>query len=182
MSYVLTPDWSTLPTALLPIAKDHLRITFSDDDASITRFIGFAIGYFEKFTGQAVFSGSVAWSPDLSTGASRYQCPLQPVASFTITSVAGGGDVAAQYRLEAASPVEPVWLARIDGTAFHSDAVIGLVVGHASAITIDPSMLGTILRVTGTLYEHRESISAITIEQVPFWLNDLMGGHWIPRA
>jgi len=182
MSYALTPDWITLPAALLPIAKEHLRITFNDDDASISRMIGFAIGYFENFNGVAVFGGAVAWSPPLTTGASKYETPIRPVASFTISSVLGGGNVAPLYGLEASSPIAPVYLARLDGTAFHSDAVISLVVGYADATKLPPTVLASILRVTATLYENRESISAIPLDQMPFWLNDLMGVHWIPRA
>jgi hypothetical protein len=33
-----------------------------------------------------------------------------------------------------------------------------------------------------TLYEHRESVSVLSPDQMPFWLNDMLGGLWIPRA
>ena len=39
-----------------------------------------------------------------------------------------------------------------------------------------------ILRMTASLYEHRESISTLSLDQMPFWMNDLMGGLWMPRA
>ena len=184
MSYVLTSDYAALPAALLPIAKEHLRVLFNDEDASITRMIGYAIGYFENFCDVSVFGGSAVWSPVLTTGASAYEIPtqLRPVSSFTVTSVLGGGTVSSLYELRSSSPVAPIWLARKDGTAFHTDAVITLAIGYAGAAAIPPSVLGTIMRVTATLYENRESISAVSLEQMPFWLNDLMGAHWVPRA
>jgi hypothetical protein len=180
MSHVLTPDYATLPAAILPLAKEQLRIDFTDDDATITRQIGAAISYFEKFTGQQIFGAEVAWTPLLELGWSAYPTPVQPVRSFTV--LVESVDVSAEYELRARSAVEPVYLAKIDGTAFPAAAAITLQAGYDDAATIDPSILDVILRVTAALFEHRESISAISIEQVPFWLNDLMGGHWIPRA
>lgn len=182
MSHVLTPNWTALPAALLPIAKEQLRIDFTDDDASITRMIGWAIGYFENFTSLTIFSGSVAWSPPLDTGLSMYQCPVRPVVSFTVSSVAGGGDVSSQYKLVANSLIEPVYLQRSDGSAFHGDAAITLTVGFTDPAKLAPSVMATIMRITAAQYENRESISAITVDQIPFWLNDLMIGHWVPVA
>jgi uncharacterized phiE125 gp8 family phage protein len=179
-SYAITADWTTLPTALLPLAKQHMRVDFSDDDTVITEYLKWAISYFEKISGWQVFGAAVDWLPDLETDASRYQCPVQPVASFTVMS--GAVDVSAEYELEKASLVEPVWLARKDGTAFHDDAEITLTAGYTDITKIEPSALAGILRVAGTLYEHRESITTLSLDQMPFWLNDLLGGHWIPRA
>jgi hypothetical protein len=180
MSYVLTPDWTTLPTALLPLAKAQLHITFTDDDAQITRQIASAISYFEKFNGLQIFGAAVAWSPILELGWSAYPTPVQPVRSFTV--LVDTVDVSTEYELRQRSAVEPVYLVKLDGTAFPAAAVITLQAGYDDASKIDPSIVDVILRVTAALYENRESISATAIDQVPFWLNDLMGGHWIPRA
>lgn len=173
-------DRTALPEELLPLVKSQCRVTFVDDDELITLHTAIAIAYCEKFWGLQIFGGEVSWSPDLSTGASRYQCPVQPVSDFTITS--GGTDVKADYRLEGAALTEPVWLARIDGTAFHADAVIGLTTGYAELAEVDPAAIGGILRVSASLYENRESVAAYSLDQVPFWLNDMMGGLWVPRA
>lgn len=180
MSYVLTPAWTTLPTALLPVVKEHLRIDFPDDDSSIKRLTGIAISYFEKFSGLAIHAGAVAWYPPLTNGASRYETPLHPVAAFTVTVDAI--DVSSGYHLEGASLTEPVWLVKNDGQAFPAAAVIALTVGFTDPATIDPSILGSLLRITGTLYEHRESVTPLTLDEVPGWASELMSGHWIPRA
>jgi hypothetical protein len=175
-----TIDRAALPEELLPLVKSHCRVTFTDDDTLITTHTMIAISYCEKFWELQLFGGEVSWSPALSIGASRYRCPVQPVSDFSITS--GGVDVKADYRLEGGALTEPVWLARIDGTAFHADAVIGLTVGYAAIAEVDPAALGGILRVSATLYENRESVAAYPLEQVPSWLGDMMGGLWVPRA
>lgn len=179
MSYTMTPDWTTLPTALLPAAKRHMRVDFADDDTSITEYVQFAIAYLQAFWGLQIFAGDVAWSPTI-TQASRYQCPVQPVASFKVMS--GTMDVSSEYALESASPIEPVWLVHSDGTPFPSDAVITLVAGIADATKVPPLMLASILRVAATLYEHRESITTLSLDQMPFWMNDILTELWVPRA
>lgn len=179
MSYTATPDWTTLPAALLTLAKDHLRVTFPDDDTVITEYLAQSIGLLEQFWGLSIFSAAVAWLPE-PAGLSRYQCPVQPVSAFTVT--AGGTDQSADYRLEQAALTGPIWLTRIDGTAFPDDAAVTLTAGYATAAELMPPMRAGILRVAGTLYEHRESVSVIRPEQMPFWMNDLLGGLWVPRA
>jgi uncharacterized phiE125 gp8 family phage protein len=180
MSYSVVPDYATLPAALLPLTKDHLRVTFDDDDTVITEYLAQAIGLCEQIWDLAVFGTEVDWQPDLSTGASRYQCPLQPVSAFTV--MAAAVDVSSEYALEMASLTEPVWLVHSDGTDFATDAEITLTAGYADIASMPPPMRAGILRVAATLYEHRESVSVIGPEQMPFWMNDLIGGLWVPRA
>jgi uncharacterized phiE125 gp8 family phage protein len=180
VTYTVLPDYVTLPAALLPVAKAHLRVDFTDDDASITEYLAQSIGLCEQVWDLAVFSAEVDWSPDLSTGASRYQCPVQPVSAFTV--LADAVDVSADYVLESASLTEPVWLARSDGTAFAADAEITLTAGYADIATMPPPMRAGILRIAATLYEHRESVSVLGPDQMPLWLNDMLGGLWVPRA
>jgi hypothetical protein len=178
MSYTKTEDWTTLPAALLPVVKDQLRIDFDDDNAIITRHIQWAIGYCQDFTGLQIFEADVAWTP--GSACSRYQCPAQPVSAFTVTSDAV--DVSADYALDSGALTSPVWLVRSDGTPFAADAAVTLTAGYADADLIPPNLYGNLLRVSATLYENRESISAISLDQVPFWLNDMIGGLWLPRC
>jgi uncharacterized phiE125 gp8 family phage protein len=180
MSYTVQPDYATLPAALLPVAKAHLRVDFTDDDASITEYLAQSIGLCENFWDLSIFSAAVNWQPDTSTGASRYQCPVQPVSAFTV--MADAVDVSSEYALESASLTEPVWLVHSDGTAFAADAAVTLTAGYADIASMPPPMRACILRVAATLYEHRESVSVIGPEQMPFWLNDMLGGLWVPRA
>lgn len=181
MSYSITAiDRTTLPAALLPIAKEHMRVDFTDDDASITRYIQWAISYLEIFWGQRIFSASVDWLPPIDAYSSRYQIPVQPVASFIVMSEAV--DVSAEYALEMNGMISPVWLVHSDGTPFPDDAAVSLTAGFTDPDEIEPAALGGILRVGASLYEYRESISSISLDQIPFWMNDVLGGLWIPRA
>ena len=183
MSHSITSiDRTTLPEALLPLAKAHMRVTFTDDDEVITKYLQFAIAYFEQFSGWRVFGADVAWSPvsSASAAASCYRCPVQPVESFTVMSAAV--DVSSQYALEKGDPVAPVFLVHSDGTPFPGDAAVSLVAGYTDPDEIEPNALGDMLRITGTLYEHRESVTTLSIDQMPGWANDMITGVWIPRA
>jgi hypothetical protein len=179
MSHSATEDYTTLPAALLPFAKQHMRVDFTDDDVAIAKYIGWAIDYCQTFWDLQVFGATVAWLPTVN-GASRYQCPVSPVSSFIVMSDAI--DVSTEYALEATAITAPVWLVHSDGTPFHSDAVVTLTTGYANAASLPPKMEADIMRVAATLYENRESIAAISLDQIPFWLNDMMGGLWVPRA
>lgn len=180
MSYSITSvDYGALPAALLDLAKKHSRVDFPDDDEVMTEYLQWAIAYCERFWGVRIFAADVAWSPVISATASRYQCPLQPVASFSVLSNAV--DVSAEYHLETGDPVEPVWLVHTDGTAFPADAEISLVAGVEDPADLDPGQRGAILRVAASLYENRETVSSLSLNYVPSWMNDLIGGYWIPR-
>lgn len=181
MSYTIASiDRDTLPAALLDLAKLHLRVTFADDDETITQYLRWAIAYFEQFSGWRVFAAQVSWLPDITLTDWYYQCPVQPVASFIVMSE--GTDVSSQYALQASEPVAPVYLVHSDCTPWPGDAAVSLVAGYADPDDIEPNALGDILRITGTLYEHRESVSVLGPEQMLFWMNDLLSGTWIPRA
>jgi hypothetical protein len=71
---------------------------------------------------------------------------------------------------------------RVDDTPIADGLTIDLVGGYATAETLPPALEGNILRVTATLYEHRESIEAGSLDTIPFWLNDMLTGLWVPRA
>jgi uncharacterized phiE125 gp8 family phage protein len=178
MSYHATEDWTTLPAALLPVVKEHLRLDFDDDDATLTRYIQWAIAYCQEHTGLQIFEADVAWTP--GDAASRYQCPAQPVSAFGVISATV--DVSADYALQSGALTAPVWLVHSDGTPFAADAEVTLVAGYADADLIPPALYGNILRIAATLYENRESISAISLDQVPSWMNDMITGLWVPRA
>lgn len=180
MSYsVADPDYAALPQALLETARQHLRVTFYDDDDQILKCLKWAISYIENFTDLRVFSTAVEWLPE-HTDSSKIQCPVQPVSAFvaTLASVT----VSDQYHLERTSTAGAVWFVRNDGTAIADNLKIALTAGYATAAKLPPALEGNILRVTGTLYENRESITTVSLDQIPFWLNDMLSGLWVPRA
>jgi uncharacterized phiE125 gp8 family phage protein len=178
MSYTATEDWNTLPAALLPEVKQHCRVTVDDDDAILTRYIQWAIGYWQEQTGLQIFEADVVWTP--GSVFARYQCPAWPVSAFVVTLATV--DVSADYALQSGTLTEPVWLLHSDGTPFPADTEVTLVAGYADADLIPPALYGNILNKTADIYEHRGSITTESIDRIPSWANDAMTGLWVPRA
>jgi uncharacterized phiE125 gp8 family phage protein len=173
-------DYTTLPAALLPLAKQHLRVDFSDDDTSITAYIKHAISRFERYSGWRVFGSPVVWTPYVPSGAASLACPVQPVSSFTASYAET--DVTADYQLDAQSSTGPLLLSRKDGTAIPPGIILDLAAGYADAAKLDPAAENIVLLITGSLYEYRESVSAASPDLMPMWMSDLLVGTWIPRA
>jgi uncharacterized phiE125 gp8 family phage protein len=172
-------DYTTLPEALRPAMKEHLRIEFPDDDASIRTYLANAIGYLEGFTDLRLFGTRVVWTP--TTGQAEAQFPIWPVSAFTVATDADG-EVTANYALRWTSLTTPWWLAKKDGTAIEAGTTVNFTAGYADPGKIGPALLGNVLRIAATLYENRESVSMLSPDQMPLWLNDMLGGLWIPRA
>lgn len=179
MEYYFTDiDLTTLPQELLPLTKAHLRIDFSDDDTLILQYIGNAIQICEDVWSQRINPANVTWKPTINDTDFKYQVPVQPISSFQVSS---GGAPVAGYSMLVTSRTSPIYIAKDDGTAWPGDAEVALVTGFASATDISPAYAGPILRVAGTLYERRETITT-PMMLVPYWLNDLIVGNWIPRV
>jgi uncharacterized phiE125 gp8 family phage protein len=176
-----TVDYTSLPTALLPLAKQHMRVDFIDDDETIRHYLAHAIGLLEKFWDWQIFSVPVTWAPELMTGACA-ESPVRPVASFTAKDE-GGTDVSADYELKKGKDnTVPVFLCRKDGGDFPAGLDVALVAGYGTPASLDPAVEAAVLRLASTFYEHRESVTTLSVDQMPFWLNDLLAGLWIPRA
>jgi uncharacterized phiE125 gp8 family phage protein len=179
MSFTFTSvDHTTLPTAMLAMTKKHLRVDVDEDDELITEYLAWAIDYAAKFWGLQIFGAEVDFMP--AGGAATYACPVQPVSAFTAADV--GGDVSADYLLESASLTEPAWLVRVDGDVFPADVTFSLTAGYTALADMNPAMRGGILRIAATMYEHRETVTTESVDQVPYWLTDMLSGLWVPRA
>jgi len=179
MSFRITEvDFSALLTDLLPLAKQHLRIDFEDDDPLVSQYLGNAIQVVEDVWGQRINLTKISWSPLINSVSYSYQIPVQPVSAFEVSS---GGVVQPGYSLSFESKTGPVYLVKDDKTPWPSDTTVALEAGFGSVSDMPPSCIGPILRVTATLYEKRETITTPVI-LVPYWLNDLLVGNWVPRV
>lgn len=188
---IVSKEMTQLPVDLLDIAKQHMRVDFTDDDELIKGFVGASIDFFEVFSGLSIFDTEAIWTPNeydrWEDGGQRVRCPIQPVRSWTATD-ADDTDVSANYR--------------ISGTSFGSGRAAGSYLslkqgfstvlvgtGISFAITagyddkgkIPPSMLNIILRSAARLYEDRESTTDDALKDVPDWFFELMAGNWVPR-
>jgi uncharacterized phiE125 gp8 family phage protein len=177
---IISIDYQVLAAAMLPAAKEQLRIDFTDDDGQITRFLRQSIRLVENFTGLVIGTANASWQPEAS-GEACLATPLQPVSSFTASD--DSGDVTASYELSSGIDLTaPVYFCSKSGDPIAAGLTVALVAGYATAATMDPALEAAVLRTTGKLYENRESTSAIALDMVPFWMNDILGGLWIPRA
>lgn len=177
-------DYTALPDAMLAIAKQHMRVDFPDDDEIIKRYLASAIAHVELVAGWRIFGTAVAWFPTLSATAYSYQTPVQPCSAFTVmlTDPPPDTDISADFVLVADSPILPTWLMHKDKSPFPSPIAMTLTAGYADPDALPPNVSDVILRIASALYENRESVTQPSLAQMPFWMNDLIVGIWIPRA
>jgi uncharacterized phiE125 gp8 family phage protein len=171
-------DRTALPTALLPLAKSHLRVDGTYDDDYITSAIGRAISWFERVTNVSVNPVTWAWSPDQSSfckGAA--QVPVSPVNSFTVDA---GGDVSASYSITTMS-THGIGLYALAG-AWADGMAVSIPSGYADLAELDPGITDALLRYTAHLYENREILVAGSEAQSPGWMTDVISTYWMPRA
>lgn len=179
---VTSIDRATLPTALLPIAKQHLRVDFTTDDDYIRDVcLAGAVGFLEQKFGSFIFKRDGDWSLTIEGSASAYECPVLPVVSFKVMD--GAADISADYALQQpASRTDPAWLAHSDGTAFPSTAAVTLVGGYTDKDQLPPDVTSLILQVAARLYEYRETVDLQAVDLVPLMIDDLLVGNWVPRC
>lgn len=178
--YILAPDYTTLPQALMPLLKAHLRIDFDDDDTLLIEYAAQATAILEQVWGFQVFGGMLTWEPD--GGQTKYQCPYVPVTGFTATVIEDATDVTGDYIVEAGTLVDPWYLVRNDGEVFPDGLRFEMAVGYSSTASLYPQMRSGILRLAATFYEHAESVSVINPDVMPNWVADVINGLWVPRA
>jgi uncharacterized phiE125 gp8 family phage protein len=187
MSYkVSNRDTTTLPTALLPVAKTHMRVDFTDDDVLITSLIARAIGLYERKTALSLFDANFEWTPDDFDNVTDQGvlCPVQPLTQFTVAD-SESTDVTASYRLAGNQNGEAagLYLQPVDATATIPDGLTcSAVSGYTDATELPPATLDSILRITAHLYANRESVSDLLLREADWWADDLLVGAWVPRV
>lgn len=185
---IIEVDYSALPTALLPLAKQQMRVDFDDEDEFITNCVARAIDYFQLYSGLKVFAADARWSPavpdDSTLAVTSLVVPVFPVSDFQVADDAAA-DVSAQYQiLWGTSLILPPAFSRIDGAAIPAGLDVKLILGVGDDPTkLPPAVVDRILRIAATLYDQRETtMVGVSIAQVPMWVNDLLIGAWVPRC
>ena len=171
-------DRTALPVALLPIAKSHLRVDGSYDDAYITDAIKRAINWFERVTNVTVNPVTWTWTPDSANFCNGLaKVPVSPVNDFTVNA---GGDVSGNYLIETMS-THGVGLYALSGS-FVSGMAVSIPSGYADADALDPGITDAVLRYTAHLYENREILVPGSDAQTPGWMTDVISTYWMPRV
>ena len=171
-------DTAVLPAALLPLAKSHLRVDGSYDDAYITQAIGRAINWFERVTNVSVNPVTWTWSPAQGAFHNGFaQVPVSPVNTFTVDA---GGDVSADYAITTMS-THGVGLYALAGSWVDGMAV-SIPSGYADLTALDFGIADAVLRYTAHLYENREILVPGVEAQSPGWMTDVISTYWMPRV
>lgn len=174
-----TEDPAALPTALLALAKQHMRIDGAHEDEFVKSTVARAIDWFERVTNVTVDPTEYEWKPDAANFCDN-------VAKFTETPVrelvamVGADDVSAQYAVSTMS-TKGVGLYSLNG-AFASGLVLTFKSGYADAAAVPGGVLDAVLRYAAHLYEHREILVPGAQETAPGWMTDVIATFWMPRA
>lgn len=181
MDYTSTTDPTVLPPLLLQTVKEHMRVDFSYEDPDITRKIAAAIRIYEHKSGLMVNPAAVSWAPALDTTSTQYVLPMQPCSVFVALD-ADDLVVTSEYAIVSTAMTAPQFMTRVDGAVFPAGTTFELTIGYMTVEDIPADMLMSILRITGTLYEYRESVEASAIDVLPLFMDDLLVGNWVPRC
>jgi hypothetical protein len=176
---VVTVDRTALPTALLPIAKSHLRVDGTYDDAYIENALARAIGRIEDANGITINPTTATWTP--GTGdfcGDGATLPARPASGFTATAGSPPADVKSSYDIVLKwDDITGIPIQTLQGAAT-SGLTVTLELGYTTA-TLPPQVLDRILRHAAHLYDHRE----ILTPDAPYVAPDmgLDGTWWMPR-
>jgi hypothetical protein len=179
---ITTIDRAALPTELLSLAKQQMRVDTTDNDAFIESVIARAIAKFEQINDVTVNPSIFTWQPASTefavNGASAAMIPVRPVSAFVVT--VAPDDVTADYALALKwdSP-HGVPIQQLAGS--HAAGMsVALTAGYADLTALPPAVLDVVLRTAAHLYEHRE----ILIPDQDFVSPDLQtdATWWMPRV
>lgn len=182
----------TAPTAepvTLAQAKEHLRITHTQDDAYIIGLIEAARRHAEQHTGRRLCTQTVDYFLDaFPSGAIELPCP--PVASITSIKYLDENGVEQTlsntlYKLSAGDEPARVTAAYDQTwptTRAEADAVtVRMVCGYGGTAAVPRDIAMAILMIVGHLYEHRESVSDFQVFEVPQSAESLLNFYRIMR-
>jgi uncharacterized phiE125 gp8 family phage protein len=173
-------DPAVLPAALLPIAKQQMRVDGTYDDAFITSVIARAIDWFERLTNVTVDPSTYVWTPD------QWNFTDQAIARFTespvtnMTAKIGTTDATASYSVTTMS-THGVGIYALNG-AWASGLAITFKSGYADQTVLPAGILDAVLRYGAHLYEHREILVPTVQAANPGWMTDVISTYWMPRA
>jgi hypothetical protein len=153
---VISRDLTTLPTALLSMAKRHCRIDWDYDDSLIMSVIARAIARFEQTSEVTINPTTVRWIPATEEfSANGAPTPARPVTAFTATS--GETDISADYAVVLKwDSIHGVPIQLLEGAMPTTGGLeLMLQVGYR-ATSLPPAVLDVVMRHTAYLFEHRE--------------------------
>lgn len=176
---VVVATGPTQEPVALEVAKDHLRVSHSADDALIGRLIQVARERVEAYTGLTLATRTVDcyWDVAPTSPVALPVDPVQSLTSVTTYNTAGTGAVMASsgYDLDVTSSPPRLFV-----DAWPTDlrewnaVVIRLVCGYATLEAIPAVVTQALLLTIAELYERREDASELAVAAVPLSAQTLL--------
>lgn len=181
----LAVDRTALPTDLLDLAKEHLRVRHVRDDVLIGVYLAQAIDAVERRCNinlnPATFSLDVygcCCLPCVGWPAmARLALPVNNVQTFTLED-SQGIDQAADYAIEQADLGGSAGAYLVGPAVPVAGWAMTAEVGVETADDLSPAVLAVVLRLTGGYYENRESPAALVADEFAVELATV----WRPAA
>lgn len=174
-------DVVALPTALLTIAKQHMRVDWPYDDDFIKSVVARAVARFEQVNGVSLNASTWEWKPastDFSND--RARVPVTPVKTFTAAAGAAADNVSASFSIVTNSTYGVPILFMLG--AYQDQLTVTLQTGFDTSAgePLPPPVLDIVLRNAAHLYEHRE----ILLPDQEFVSPDIRidATWWVPRV
>lgn len=183
MLVVVSEDRTTLPAALLTLAKAQMRVDYSEDDAFITSTLARAIARFQEVNEVTVNPSVFLWTPAdadfdmFDDNVEAADLPVRPVTAFAaeIDLI----DVSADYSIGLKfDGVYGVPIQQLRGPSAAGLSVT-LTAGYADLAALPDAVEDTLLRHAAFMYEYRE----ISLPVEPYMAPDLATNAlwWMPR-
>jgi uncharacterized phiE125 gp8 family phage protein len=154
--------------------KDHLRVTWEEEDAFIYSLLSAAREYVEKTTSQAVIPQTVkAYFPAMPLRAGFLELPLSNAVSITSVKYLDGAGVqqtvdSADYYLTVGQPSKVYFPSGYPGATDRPDSVEIIYEAGFGAAPYKPfpqALKSAILILVGDMYENREAQNTQRFEQ-----------------
>jgi uncharacterized phiE125 gp8 family phage protein len=162
-------------------AKDHLRVVGTDDDQYINGLLLAATEWAEKFQNRTYVLRPRSMELDaFQTIICPPYPPLWSVTSISYVDTNGTTQTLAEayYRVNTGS--EPGRITEAynyywpDTRAVTGAVTISYIAGYGTAAKVPDDVKAAIKLIVGHLYEHREAVSEVTLNEVPMAAKSLL--------
>jgi uncharacterized phiE125 gp8 family phage protein len=164
-------------------AKDHLRITTTDDDTLISAMIVAVREYVENVTSRALITQTWDIFYDQFAEVELPKPPLQSITTIKYIDTDGVQQTvsASVYTVDTDSDPGRVYLAYNQswpGIRGINHAVeIRIVAGYGTASAVPQPIKHAMLLMIGHLYENREATAPLTISEIPMAVDALLAPY-----
>jgi len=169
---LLLVDRTTLPTALLPQAKEHMRVRHIRDDTLITTYLAMGIAAVERRCNIKLNPATYAVDGfelrldacNHSTNRYRYRLPVNNVSAISDLIQSGGADQAASYSVEQSDAGGSGNSYIVGPSLYGFGWSLQVEAGVDDPAEIDPAVLSCIYRIAAAYYEARETNAPVFVD------------------